>query len=105
MDRGQKIIIIVSIAIVSTTAVIIGLVSPAAYTEQCKQKARELVNNLYEIEGGSKQDLLKSFEQGSLSTAAQKDLQNLKKCGCAVSRIKIHVSGGVGCGYFFSWRI
>jgi hypothetical protein len=79
MDRGQKIIIIVSIAIVSTTAVIIGLVAPAAYTEQCKQKARELVNNLYEIEGGSKQDLIKSFEQESLSTAAQKDLQNLKK--------------------------
>ena len=78
MDKGQKIIMIASIAIIGTTAIIIGLVSPAAYTEQCKQKARELVNNLYEIEGGSKQDMLKSFEQGSLSTAAQRELQNLK---------------------------
>ena len=78
MDKGQKIIMMASIAIIGTTAIIIGLVSPAAYTEQCKQKARELVNNLYEIEGGSKQDLLRSFEQGSLSTAAQMELQNLK---------------------------
>jgi hypothetical protein len=78
MDKGQKIIMIASMAIISTAAIIIGLISPAAYTEQCKQKARELVNNLYEIEGGGKQDLLRSFEQGSLSTAAQKDLQNLK---------------------------
>ena len=78
MDKGQKIIMIASIAIIGTTAIIIGLVSPAAYTEQCKQKARELVNNLYEVQGGSKQDLMRSFEQGSLSTAAQMDLQNLK---------------------------
>jgi hypothetical protein len=78
MDKGQKIIMMASIAIIGTTAIIIGLVSPAAYTEQCKQKARESVNNLYQIEGGSKQDLLRSFEQGSLSTAAQMELQNLK---------------------------
>jgi hypothetical protein len=78
MDKGQKIIMVVSLAIIGTTATIIGLVSPAAYTEQCKQKARELVNNLYETEGGSKQDLLGSFEQGSLSIAAQRELQNLK---------------------------
>jgi hypothetical protein len=79
MDKGQKIIMMASIAIIGTTAIIIGLVSPAAYTEQCKQKARESVNNLYEIEGGgSKQDLLGSFGHGSLSTAAQMELQNLK---------------------------
>jgi hypothetical protein len=53
MNKGQKIIMMASIAIIGTTAIIIGLVSPAAYTEQCKQKARELVNNLYEIEGGA----------------------------------------------------
>jgi hypothetical protein len=78
MDKGQKIIMIASIAIIGTTAIIIGLVSPAAYTEQCKQKVRESVNNLYEIEGGSKQDLLRSFGQGDLSTAAQMEFQNLK---------------------------
>ena len=78
MDKGKKIIMIASIAIIGTSAIIIGLVSPAAYTEQCKQKARELVNNLYEIEGGGKQDLLRSLEQGSLSAAAQGELQNLK---------------------------
>jgi hypothetical protein len=78
MDKGKKIIMIASIAIITTTAIIIGLVSPAAYSEQCKQKARELVNKLYEAEGGSKQDLLRSFEQGSLSATAQKDLQSLK---------------------------
>ena len=78
MDKGQKIIMIASIAIIGTTAIIIGLVSPAAYTEQCKQKARESVNSVYEIEGGSKQDMLKSFEQGNISTAAQRELQNLK---------------------------
>ncbi len=78
MNKGQKIIMMASIAIIGTTAIIIGLVSPAAYTEQCKQKARELVNNLYAVQGGSKQDLMRSFEQGSLSTAAQMNLQNLK---------------------------
>jgi len=59
MNKGQKIIMMASIAIIGTTAIIIGLVSPAAYTEQCKQKARELVNNLYEVQGGSKQDLMR----------------------------------------------
>jgi hypothetical protein len=88
MDKGQKIIMMASIAIIGTTAIIIGLVSPAAYTEQCKQKARELVNNLYEIEGGSKQDLLRSFEQGSLSTAAQMELQNLKNVVSRCPEIK-----------------
>ena len=79
MNKGQKVIMMASIVIIGTTAIIIGLVSPAAYTEQCKQKARELVNNLYETEGASKQDLLRSFGQGSLSTAALWELQNLKK--------------------------
>jgi hypothetical protein len=88
MNKGQKIIMMASIAIIGTTAIIIGLVSPAAYTEQCKQKARELVNNLYEIEGGGKQDLMRSFEQGSLSTAAQMELQNLKKVVSQCHEIK-----------------
>jgi hypothetical protein len=88
MNKGQKIIMMASIAIIGTTAIIIGLVSPAAYTEQCKQKARELVNNLYEIEGGSKQDLMRSFEQGSLSTAAQMELQNLKNVVSQCPEIK-----------------
>ena len=77
MNKGQKVITIASIAAIITTAVIIGLVSPSAYTEQCKQKARELANNLYKAEGG-KQDLLRSLEQGSLSASAQKDLRNLE---------------------------
>jgi hypothetical protein len=88
MNKGQKIIMMMSIAIIGTTAIIIGLVSPAAYTEQCKQKARELVNNLYEIEGGGKQDLMRSLEQGSLSTAAQINLQNLKNVVSQCPEIK-----------------
>jgi hypothetical protein len=88
MNKGQKIIMMASIAIIGTTAIIIGLVSPAAYTEQCKQKARELVNNLYEVQGGSKQDLMRSFEQGSLSTAAQINLQNLKNVVSQCPEIK-----------------
>ena len=89
MNKGQKIIMMASIAIIGTTAIIIGLVSPAAYTEQCKQKARELVNNLHEIEGGSKQDLMRSFEQGSLSTAAaQMELQNLRNVVSQCPEIK-----------------
>ena len=101
MDKGQKIIMIVSIAIIGTTAIIIGLVSPAAYTEQCKQKARELVNNLYEIEGGSKQDLLRSFEQGSLSIAAQRELASLKNTVSQCPELKSMAQEELGADIFF----
>ena len=87
------------------TAIMIGLVSPAAYTQQCKQKARELVNKLYEIEGGSRQDLMKSFEQGSLSTAAQRELQNLKSVVSQCPELKSMIQEELGADTSFLGKI
>src|ERR687890_613729 len=103
MNKVQKIILMASIAIIATTAAIIDLVSPAAYTEQCKQKARELVNNLYETEGGSKQELLRSFEHGSLSTAALWELQNLKKVVSQCPDLKSMSQEELGADISFLW--
>ncbi len=77
MEKGQKIIILISIVIIGITAVVIAAISPYAFEEQCKQKAKEILNNLYSIEGG-KEAFLRSNSQGLLSSEGKGDLQNLK---------------------------
>ncbi len=78
MEKGQKIIIMASIAIIAITAIAIAALSPGAFDDQCKQKAKEILNNLYSIEGG-KEEFLKSNSQGLLSNGGQDGLQNLEK--------------------------
>ena len=77
MEKGQKIIILATIAIISITAIAIASLSPGAFEEQCKQKAKEILNNLYSIEGG-KEEFLKSNSQGLLLNEGQEDLQNFE---------------------------
>ncbi len=77
MEKGQKIIILASIAIIGITAIAIAALSPGAFEEQCKQKAKEILNNLYSIEGG-KEEFLKSNSQGLLSNEGRESLQNLE---------------------------
>ncbi len=77
MEKGQKITILASIAIIGITAIAIAALSPGAYEEQCKQKAKEILNNLYSIEGG-KEGFLKSNSQGLLSNEGRESLKNLE---------------------------
>lgn len=77
MEKGQKIIILASIAMICITAIAIAALSPGAFEDQCKQKAKEILNNLYSIEGG-KDDFLKSNSQGLLSNEVREGLQNLE---------------------------
>ena len=77
MEKGQKIIILASIAMICITAIAIAALSPGAFEDQCKQKAKEMLNNLYSIEGG-KDDFLKSNSQGLLSNEGREGLQNLE---------------------------
>jgi hypothetical protein len=77
MEKGQKIIILASIAMICITAIAIAALSPGAFEDQCKQKAKEILNNLYSIEGG-KDDFLKSYSQGLLSSEGREGLQNLE---------------------------
>lgn len=77
MEKRSKVIIVISIVIISITAIIIGLLSPGAYNEQCKHKARELVNNLYATEG-NREDFLRSFQQETISTESQTIIENLR---------------------------
>ena len=77
MEKGQKIIILASIAMICITAIAIAALSPGAFEDQCKQKAKEILNNLYSIEGG-KDDFLKSNSQGLLSNEGREGLQNLE---------------------------
>jgi hypothetical protein len=77
MEKGQKIIILASIAMICITAIAIAALSSGAFEDQCKQKAKEILNNLYSIEGG-KDDFLKSNSQGLLSNEGREGLQNLE---------------------------
>ena len=77
MEKGQKIIILASIAMICITAIAIAALLPGAFEDQCKQKAKEILNNLYSIEGG-KDDFLKSNSQGLLSNEGREGLQNLE---------------------------
>ena len=47
MEKSQKIIIVLSIPIIIVTTVVVGLFAPFAFEEQCKQKASEILNNLF----------------------------------------------------------
>jgi len=76
MEKNQKIIIILSIPIIIVTAVVVGLVAPFAFKEQCKQKASEILNNLYALEG-SKENFLGSYEKGTISNQSHAELQKL----------------------------
>ncbi len=95
MEKGQKVIIILAIAIVIVTVIIIAYLSPAAYEEQCKQKAIDVLNNLYS-NGGSKDTFLKSFNQGTLSTEEQKELQYFKKIISQCPNLKISSEDKLG---------
>ncbi len=66
-----------SIAIIGITAIVIAAISPYAFEEQCKQKAKEILDSLYSIEG-SKEAFLRTNSQGLLSNEGQEELQNLK---------------------------
>lgn len=76
MEKNQKIIIILSIPIIIVTAAVVGLVAPFAFKEQCKQKANEILNNLYALEG-NKENFLGSYEKGTISNQSQVELQKL----------------------------
>ncbi len=40
MEKGQKIIVLASMAIIGITAIAIAALSPGAFEDQCKQKAK-----------------------------------------------------------------
>jgi len=76
MEKSQKIIIVLSIPIIIITAVVVGLIAPFAFEEQCKQKASEIKNNLFALEG-NKENFLASYEKGTISNRSQSELQKL----------------------------
>lgn len=76
MEKSQKIIIVLSIPIIIVTAAVIGLIAPFAFEEQCKQKASEIMNNLFALEG-NKENFLASYEKGTISNLSQSELQKL----------------------------
>jgi hypothetical protein len=76
MEKSQKIIIVLSVPIIIVTTVIVGLYAPFAFEEQCKQKTREIINNLYTLEG-NKENFLEYYENGILSNRSQVELQKL----------------------------
>jgi hypothetical protein len=58
--------------------VIVGLYAPFGFEEQCKQKASEIINNLYALEG-NKENFLESYENGIISKRSHGELQKLDK--------------------------
>lgn len=76
MEKVQKLVLLLSIPIIIATAVIIGLVAPTAYLNLCKLKVNEILNQIYEMEGG-KEEFLRSLNQENLSNEVQKELRNL----------------------------
>ncbi|HYF99984.1 MAG TPA: hypothetical protein VD815_07825 [Candidatus Saccharimonadales bacterium] len=76
MERSRKIILSLFIPIVIGTAAIIGLVAPAAYHDLCEQKANEISNRIYGMEGG-KEEFLRSLNYQNFSSEVNKELQNL----------------------------
>jgi uncharacterized membrane protein YraQ (UPF0718 family) len=76
MEKSQKIVIVLSISIIIVTAVIVGLITPFAFKEQCKQKASEIINNLFALEGNN-ENFLASYEKGTISNRSKAELQQL----------------------------
>jgi uncharacterized membrane protein YraQ (UPF0718 family) len=76
MEKSQKIIIVLSIPIIIVTAVVVGLIAPFAFEEHCKQKASEIINNLFALEG-NKENFLASYEKWTISNRSQVELQKL----------------------------
>ena len=95
MEKGQKVITILSISIAIATMIIIASLSQGAYEEQCKQKAKDALNNLYSM-GGSQNAFLKSFNQGTLSTDQQKELQYFSKIINQCPNLKISSEEKIG---------
>jgi hypothetical protein len=95
MEKGQKIIILASIAMICITAIAIAALSPGAFEDQCKQKAKEILNNLYSIEGG-KDDFLKSNSPDLLSNEGREGLQNLENVLSQCPVLKSMPEGGAG---------
>lgn len=76
MEKSQKIIMVLSIPIIIVTTVVVGLFAPFAFEEQCKQKASEIINNLFALEG-NKENFLASYEKETISNRSQAELQKL----------------------------
>jgi hypothetical protein len=76
MERNTRNILLLFIPITIGTAVIIGLVAPAAYFDLCRQKANDISNKIYIMEGG-KEEFLRSWDYQNLSSEVQKELRNL----------------------------
>ena len=76
MEKSQKVIMVLSIPIIIVTTVVVGLFAPFAFEEQCKQKASEIINNLFALEG-NKENFLGSYENGTISNRSQAELQKL----------------------------
>jgi hypothetical protein len=76
MEKSQKVIMVLSISIIIVATVVVGLFAPFAFEEQCKQKASEIINNLFALEG-NKENFLASYENGTISNRSQAELQKL----------------------------
>jgi hypothetical protein len=76
MEKSQKVIMVLSIPIIIVTTVVVGLFAPFAFEEQCKQKASEIINNLFAQEG-NKENFLASYENATISNRSQAELQKL----------------------------
>lgn len=76
MEKSIKIIIVLSIPIIIIITAVVGLLAPSAFEEQCKQKASEIINNLYALEG-NKENFRTSYENGTTSNRSQEELQKL----------------------------
>jgi hypothetical protein len=76
MEKSQKVIMVLSIPIIIVTTVVVGLFAPFAFEEQCKQKASEIINNLFALEG-NKENFLASYENGTIYNRSQAELQKL----------------------------
>lgn len=76
MEKSIKIIIVLTIPIIIITIAVVGLLAPSAFEEQCKQKAGEVINNLYALEG-NKENFRGSYENGTTSNQSQEELQKL----------------------------
>ncbi len=76
MEKSRMIITVSSIPILIITTVVVGLLTPSAFEEQCKQKASQVINNLYVLER-NKENSLASYEHGTISNRSQEELQKL----------------------------
>jgi len=77
MEKSKKVIITLSIAIVIVIVLITISFSKGAYDRQCIKKANDIQKDLYQMKG-NKAAFSKSFNQGTLSTTEQKELQYFK---------------------------